>query len=321
MIERVLVPLDGSQIAEFTLPHAVAVARAFRAELLLLRVVGAAQGGGTGDSLEWRLRKAEAEAYLTRVETRLRGRGVAVKVAVATGRASDQVLEIARRQAADLIALSSHGEGGITEHRLGGTAAKVVSSAGRSVLLVTPWTAPALAGVDHPYSRVMVPVDCSKRSEWALRQAAAIARTSTAELLMVHVVPQVEVIARRVDGMEAPELARRLREANRAAAIAYLEERTGQISAPDLTVRYRVVENGHTGRTLQRVAEEENASLVVFSAHGDSAGAEWPYGSVAGMLIAYGSVPLLVLQDLPSKGGVRRVQEGRPLQTVELEVR
>ena len=68
MIDRILVGLDGSPLAERALPHAAAVAQAFGAELVLMRVLeDDAKSGGPVDPVAWRLRRSEAQAYLRRV--------------------------------------------------------------------------------------------------------------------------------------------------------------------------------------------------------------------------------------------------------------
>jgi nucleotide-binding universal stress UspA family protein len=299
VIRRILVPLDGSLLAESAIPHAAALARAFRSEVVLLRVVGGGPAADLGavDSLGWRFQRAEAESYLQEVSSRFRAEGVPSTRVVEAGKASEQILEAARRRGVDLVVVSTHGEGGGTDYHLSGTASKVISSAECSVLVVPSAGGAPRGGGRAAYRRIVVPMDCSQRSDWAASLAASLAQATAAELVLVHVVPAPEVIGPR--DSEAGRLAERLRAANRAAARAHLEGLKSRLGGPGLALRFRIDENTHVGQRVHQVAVEEGASLVVLAAHGCSPGTGWPYGNVAATLLAHGSTPVLVFQDLP----------------------
>lgn len=296
MIKRILVPLDGSELAECVLPHAVALSRALGASLLLLRI----EGGKPGDmnTVAWRLGKAEAEAYLQELSGRLTADGAkAVEWRVEEGRASEQILQRANKEKADLVLLSTHGRGGITDFGLSGTASKVVFDGRVSVLLVR--AAGGMGPRDLRYGKVLVPVDCSKRAEWAACYASRLARAQKAELVLVHVVPQAEVLEPLISESEAQRTARRLTELNREAALVYLRKLADKLRSPDLQVRSRLAKQSgeHVGRALQEIVSEESPDLIIMAAHGAHPTAGWAYGSVTLALLALGEVPLLVLQD------------------------
>ena len=138
-------------------------------------------GGLSRDSVEWRLHRAEAHSYLDRVARRFQADGLDVDKAVVEGKPARQVIFEARRWEADLIALSSHGHGGADGFSLGGIAQKIVARAGVSILL-----ARAGAPSDEPepqvgtYRLVILPVDLSRRSDWALSIGTSIARSARA---------------------------------------------------------------------------------------------------------------------------------------------
>jgi nucleotide-binding universal stress UspA family protein len=95
---------------------------------------------------------------------------------------------------------------------------------------------------------------------------------------------------------EARELVERLTELNREEGAAYLENvksRLGSIAEAHLLV------SDNAAAALHRLHDEEDADLVVMAAHGYSGQARWPYGSIALNFIAYGSKPLLMVQDVP----------------------
>jgi nucleotide-binding universal stress UspA family protein len=305
MIRRILVPLDGSPLAECALPHAAAIAQAFDSELRLLRVLPAERRAARGyvDSAEWRLRRSEATAYLQPLLARLQQQGLTVEGALAEGNIEEEIIESARRQQVDLIVLSTHGHNGASQFGLGGTAAKVISAAGVSVLVVRAGSASSFSSAANVvrYERILVPVDCSKRAEWALHLAAAVARAHGAELLVAHVVPVPQMPQREPGSPREARLIEQVLRARRKSAEEYLDEVKSRISAPDLEVRTLLVVSPTVARRLEEVAEQERAGLMVLSAHGHggSANAPWAYGSVSASVVAYGTTPLLIFQDLP----------------------
>ncbi len=302
MIRRILVPLDGSQIAERALPHAAALARAFEAQVVLLQVLAGGErrsGRMPVDAVEWRLRRREAVAYLGVHAARLKESGLKVRGEVAEGNVEETIVGEAIARRADLIVVSTHGRSGFTEFGLGGTAAKVLVSAGVSLLVVRATAEPAEAADPAPgYRRVLVAVDCSPRSDWALHLAARLARASGAELVAAHVVPVPELIQRSPPTPKEARLAEKVVELNRQAAQAYLDEAAAKLGGPGLDVRTVLTVSPRVAQALEDLAQLEGADLIVLSAHGASGPSPWPYGSVAGMLAAFGTTPLLIFQDV-----------------------
>jgi nucleotide-binding universal stress UspA family protein len=139
---HVLVPLDGSLLAEGALGDAVAIAEAQGAAITLLQVLPPVNDvleiGGDRLYVDEQIetRRARALEYLDRVRHRIAGRKVTVGVAVVTGSAADAILDYASSQAADLIVMGSHGRSGIRRWILGSVAEKVLHGAGGPVLLI-----------------------------------------------------------------------------------------------------------------------------------------------------------------------------------------
>lgn len=300
MIRRMLVPLDGSTLAEAVLPHAARLGKAFGAAALVLRVVGErlSDVGHYIETFDWRLKRLEADKYLERIAGSLREQGVEARWEVAVGRASEQILATARRDRSDLIVLTTHGEGGRSEFHVSGTAAKIVSPVGPSLLLVPPpraGEAPQAAS----YERILVPVDCSPRADWAVRLAGSVARTTGAELVLLYISTLPEAVDASSGGSGTGALARRLRDSNREAAREHLEGMVGMLAGLGVSARPLVLESEDVALTIRRVADDESASLVAMAAHGARPGSGVPHGMVAASLLGESARPLLLLQDVP----------------------
>lgn len=303
MIDRILVPLDGSRLAECALPQALALQHAFASEVVLARIVGASSSasGEIRGHLDRRFAHAEARAYLTDLSKKCGVPEGACRVEVGTGRVADEILNLTRARSVDLLALSTHGEGGLTPFALSGTVQKVLFGAPCSVLVVR-----ATEGCPSPswqerrpaeHERILMALDGSPRSEWALSMAAALARATGAELVLGRVVPRPDAAPEDPACLRAAE---RLVEANRRAAGEALAALRTRLESSGLAIRSRIVVASGVARALRRIARDVGASLTVVAAHGASAHPEWPYGSVSISLLHHGSTPLLIFQDFPA---------------------
>lgn len=142
MYERVLIPLDGSELAETIMPFAERVAGPADAEVLLLTVVeplsavsGLAGGGVAGpDALL--LRQLEAKKYLAGLATRLERKGVRVRTLLGLGAPAAEILAVARSEQADLIAMTTHGRSGFKRAVFGSVAEAVLQAATVPVLMI-----------------------------------------------------------------------------------------------------------------------------------------------------------------------------------------
>lgn len=139
MYRRILVPLDGSELAERILPHAQSIAQGTGAEVLLLRVISAFAPITTEaatDAQRWvDVLQALAANYLDGVGKRLRDVGIPTKIGVLLGDPAVEILTAAERTNVDLIAMMSHGATGLNTFDRGGVAEKILKSSPRPVLM------------------------------------------------------------------------------------------------------------------------------------------------------------------------------------------
>lgn len=155
MYNTVLLTLDGSDLAEQAVSHAVNVAKATSARLLVLRVVSLSSlpAGTTGylpvvdptvyqDVVDAEM--ADAQAYLDRQVEKIRAEGVNAEAICAVGIPAQSILETIGKRNVDLLVLATHGRSGVRRLVLGSVADILVREAGIPVLLVRA------AHVEHP---------------------------------------------------------------------------------------------------------------------------------------------------------------------------
>ena len=297
MFEQILVPLDGSSLAECVLPHVMALAAPSGAVLTLLRVLEQEEpdAPGMADPIGWQLAEAEAEAYLQEVANRLGAEGIEAKAVVLTGAPAERVLSFARERDVDLIVLSSHGQSGLSGWNVSSVVQKIILRAPSSVMIVRAYQPVPVADGPALYSRVLLPLDGSQRAEFVLPIAAFVAQASGGTLLLAHVVREPELPRRTGPSSADLELVQRLVERNRRQATSYLQGLQNRLSLP---VETRLLVSSDVTTALHELVESEAVDLMMLAAHGYSGAPRRAYGSVTTSFIAYGSTPLFIVQDI-----------------------
>ncbi len=284
----VLVPLDGSEVAERALPYAVAVARALGAPVLLVSVRQPAAAAlrarrpEQADQVE-RETGAGADAYLEQASGRL-GAAVAHETVVRAGEPAEEIVSLARERGARLLVISTHGRSGIRRWLRGSVATRILRDATTPVLVVGP-NVPA---PDAPVSlrHLAVPLDGSPAAEAALPVAATLARALGARVALVRVVAwAVESYPFSPVALSLPELDDELE----ADAHAYLDTHRPAVGDAET-----VVLHGHSADRLCAFIEAERIDLVVMTTHARSAVSRAVMGSTADRVIQCPAPVLLV---------------------------
>ena len=143
MYNTILVPLDGSKRAEAILRHVEELAQRYDAKVIILQVVEPPRvvvgSNGTYVPLHqqaFEQRKNRAESYLAALQEKLCEKGVEARTRVAYGPVVEAIIDAARREGADLIAIASHGRSGLSQVFCGSVVAGVLHRVDRPLLLV-----------------------------------------------------------------------------------------------------------------------------------------------------------------------------------------
>ncbi|MFQ6100930.1 MAG: universal stress protein [Anaerolineae bacterium] len=298
MFDHILVPLDGSSVAECVLPHVVAVTRAFGSRVTLLRVLERTRTPGPTrfvDPLGWYINEAEARAYLDGWSARLQEAGLRVESALLEGQAAERIIGFVRDTDVGLIILSSHGRSGLSGWNVSGIVLKIILRAYIPVMIVRAYQPVTSDLTGLHYRRLLAPLDCSQRAECVLPPATTLGRFHESELLVVNAVPRPQMPRRAPLTPEEIKLANQIMELNRLEAARYLKQLQSRL---DVNVRTHLLVSDHPAATLHDLVEQVDVDLVILSAHGYSGGTKWPYGSMVVNFIGYGTTPLLIVQDL-----------------------
>ena len=222
MFDPILVPLDGSPLAECVLPQVVALSQAFNAEVILLHALDKNRVGASTqlfDLLNWQINKTEAKLYLERIGDQLQKSGLQTKAIVLEGPVAESITEFSQGHEIKLVLLSSHGHSGLRKWGISSVTNKVILSAPTSVFIVR-----ATLPKEQTCRRILVPLDGSWRAENVLPMVTLLARHHKAQIQIVHVVRTPEMARHMPPVQEDIDLSNRIVERNREEALHYLDQ-------------------------------------------------------------------------------------------------
>lgn len=288
-MDRIIVPLDGSPLAEQALETARYLAQTLQGSLVLAHVVESPPVPGVAEA-----DREDAERYLAAVAQAIAADGaVPVATRVLLGPVAETLLALAREEPRTMIVMSSHGRSGVGRLLFGSVSDRVIRAATVPVLIVR---APLISG--DRMRHVLVPLDGSPLSEAALPLGLAIARATGATLGLVRVAEVYSMAPfaglggsiTPVDGDLFWELTEQVRDEARAYLDAVVEEHR----APDVRIVWEV-RVGRPAEEIIRAAQTTGADLIVMSTHGRGGLQRWAFGSVTDEVLRSRAAPVLVV--------------------------
>lgn len=336
MFNRILVPLDGSTLAERAIPHAEQFARIFGARIFLLQVLEPTsyhENPKAVDPLSWQIRKAEADVYMQGIAAQIREnlgendlidiieRKTRVEYSIREGKTAENIVDFAHAESIDLLVISTHGSGGLSRWNISSITQKVINLIYLPVLIVRAYNPSGAEDARIHYRRILLPIDSSRRAECALPAGIALARgemptgleaetalpspdqtwpptaSKQTKLILAAVIKPPELPIPEPHPVEIEQLSDQLIQVSRLAVKNYLNEMKERLPVECETC---VIENNSVSSAIQEMSsQEEDIDLVVLCAHGYTGQATWPYGSVARNYLEHGTKPVLVIQDVP----------------------
>ncbi len=286
MFERILVPLDGSQLSQRALEPALILAPQTGAELLLVRVPTAdtlsfAVSAGTQRELA-----QDALAYLETIRKSNEQPQFSIRTQVLDGDVASAIVDFALAEHVDLIIMSTHGYSGLTRWVLGSVTEKVLRSAPCPVL--------AVRTARHP-ERVLIPLDGSALAEQAVQQGLSLAQNLQADVIFLRCVPHI-VADGELDEHERG-LSRRLQEDLIDEAEEYLCDRALDAgrSARSVAIQITVLIGSPADSILEYV-ETYGVDLIAMATHGRTGLKRWVYGSVTAKVLRSVNCSMLVIR-------------------------
>jgi nucleotide-binding universal stress UspA family protein len=281
MFERILVPLDGSPLAETILSQVRRILFWKDVEVLLLRAVELPPlfPGGLGGSRAAELEEA-AKAYVRGQELKLSEKGARVRSLIRIGPAAGVILETAESEKATLVAMTTHGRSGLSRWAFGSVAEKVLR-AGTVPLLMTrsfvadaSGTAHAAAPQELRVQKILVPLELNKLSLQVIPYVTELGRLFDAKVLLLNVCGKET--ACDVPVVEMTHAFEQLRDQGLAAE--------------------PVMRQGDPAEQILEAGREWSVDFIAMTTHGRSGPSRWTLGSVAEKVLRHATVPVLLVR-------------------------
>lgn len=290
MLDKILVPLDGSVTAQAILPLLRRLLRRRDSEVLLLSVapppIAEAQVSMIDASL------AASREYILGVKATLKEQGIRVRAEVRMGPPAGVILDMAEDEHVTLIAMATHGRTGLNRALMGSVAEQVLRKSPVPVFVVRPFWSyevlPPKTAPEKPYAGILVPIDRSEISGAALGPAAELAELFGARLVLLHV---LDVPKRgKAEGKLSDE----------SLARAALEDQARTLKGIETAV---VVDRGEPAKVILDNARFHGCDLIAMATHGRSGISRLVVGSVTEQVLRDAKVPVLIVraQSKPKK--------------------
>lgn len=289
MYDRILIPLDGSALAEAAVPVASLIPSRL---VYLLNVepdepVITHEFDATGHEVRRRtLFHTDAE-HLTPIAESFRAQGREVEILRIAGDPAERIVETAAD--VDLIVMATHGRGGTNRAFLGSVTDQVARAASAPTLIVRGSYRPA----SPPLTRVLVPLDGSPLAEEAVPVAATLANELDLRVHLVRVLTPPRTWSSASSRQRSGERAEQATASDEQAVRAYLEEQAQRLSDQDVVVSHEL----HSGSVVPALRTAiRPRDIVVMTTHGRYGVRRLVLGSVADALIRQASAPILLVR-------------------------
>lgn len=277
MYKKIVVPLDGSPLAEVALPYAEEIAGKMGSDIVLLTVLPSEepeeyQNHHTYTREIVDITKRQVEKYLEDSGSNVIKVGTATRV----GNPAEGILDYVDKGYMCLVVMATHGRSGVGRWAVGSIADKVVRATTRQPLLLIR------AKGAHPdirakriLKKALIPLDGSTESEAVIPYFSEIAQSLQMELTLLRVIPKTN--------------------GTFASADAYLQDWCQRLEEKGTTVGYEVRVGAPADQIID-FADELASDMVAMSTHGQTAVNLWTLGSVAQKVLLGGNTPLLLIR-------------------------
>jgi nucleotide-binding universal stress UspA family protein len=295
-VTQILVPLDGSSLAEQALPYAQSLVGA-SGRITLLRVFRdpAPMRDAAGVEIvpedlvgDWLVK--DSQRYLDETAASFRSTlpaGIEVDTFVASGDAAGVILRTAADRGCELIVMTSHARGAIGRAAYGSVADRIARTADIPVVVVRPHGEDT-AAQGTAISRIIVPLDRSKLAKEALPVAKAMALHLDASIHLVHVIDTFSSYM-AINGMPVSQS---MIDEWYAETSTELEAAAAEMRAAGVATTAAI----YQGSTVANICEiAQPGDLIVMTSHGRSGFSRWFLGSIAEKLVRLAPVPVCLV--------------------------
>jgi len=288
MWKKILVPLDGSNLAELALAYAEELAIAFNSEVVLLYV------NEPKEDQYRKMHRLYMEEVAERVKEHFKKRA-RVKAVVMSGEPAEEIIKYTEKNDVSVIIMASHGRSGITGWVMGGVASKVLHTTKVPVMLIRATKLPRREPRQRLLDRVILPLDGSKAGEAAVSYVKKLIDKLGSEVILFGVVAAGQHV-RTVGGLDYILYPEQEMELIETEAREYLDKLSQRLAVKKGKVSVSLKIGDDIAREIIKFAKRKSVGLIAISAHGHSGIEKWVFGSIANKIVQLSKIPVLVVR-------------------------
>lgn len=298
MYEKIMVPLDGSELAEVALPYAAELAIQLGSEITLIYV--SELGKDPQEEMD--------QSYLQKIVESIKERAasysgqpattqiIKVKSVILSGHPAEKIVEYADSENISFIIMSTHGRSGIQRWALGSVADKVMRASTKPVVLIRSKDSRSDIRVEGLLRKVVVPLDGSKEAEAVIPYIEELASKLKLGVILV------QVLDRGYNTLEGYfPLSDQQMESDKAIATTYLNTMGARLKEKGIAVSTEEKLNidiiyGNPAEEIIKLANEKQVDFIAMTTHGRSGVGRQVFGSVAERILREGNTPLMLVK-------------------------
>jgi len=285
--QKILVPLDGTELSEKALPYAKSIAKVKNSSVVLFAV---------SLTVFAERRDHLFASYLELTANKLNEEGIKAVTATGYGDVAEEVLKYTNNNNIELIVIATHGYTGAKRWMFGSITQKVLYGTTIPVLLIKSKTPEA----SMEFNRIMVPVDGSAFSESTFPYVEELAENTDKEILLLHICepPVVPSYGSRPINPKWKKYRDDMWTETEKQATNYLKKITTAMTKKGLNVKSRIAkaQTGEVAKIIMKISKEENIDLITIATQGRTGVNNLVYGSVTHKIVRESLQPLLLIR-------------------------
>ncbi len=295
-IKKILVPLDGSALAESVLPAAARLAKKVGGTVTLLHIIEMDAPEKVHGQTHL-TKPDEAEKYLASVASREVFEGVSVVEHVhETGvrDVSQSISDHSEELNADLVVMCTHGNTGLRDLLVGSIAQQVISLSKTPVMLVNPALKKSSASPN--FENFLIPLDGNPDHEHALSYASNLARACKAMMHLLIAVPRFGTMSGELTIVNRylPGTTSRMMDMLVPEAKEYLKNVGAKLEGSGLSMS-TTISRSNPAKAISKTAKSVKSDLIILATHGKTGSKPFWEGSITPKVIRSGKVPILLV--------------------------
>jgi len=301
MFDRILLPLDGSELAETAIPYVRVLATQLKAEVFIIHAC----------PLEHRAYHHMHQIYMDKMsdnfkqtlrENEQANEQLNIHTEIIPGDPTDVILDYVQKKAISMVAMTSHGTSGFREWAMGSVADKVVRGVRVPTLLIHTKLSRNTTENDKSFKKILLPLDMSDASKTAVPYTVQLAKKLDAKITLFSMVQTI--FSKQIDstglGFTTTNLGvnwKLIDDTAKNNAEKYLEDIEGEIQKAGANVTHQSKIGNDAAYEILEMEKETQYDLIVMATRGRSNIARWALGSVTEKVLRGGDRPILVIRE------------------------